>query len=163
MVAKVYFWLMIIFGCGCFTNQNALGLLDVPQINEAPDEVSNSSNELSTNDSSLDLIALKMRFKQQDNPYGEIYDLKNYAFVVSNNSRICPEQNCKFDIEETSLNPQPGTSRYGVSGTMKVDTGDVKKIFGIYSDFTPTEEREKNGQTIETVEGDFSNWKRTRE
>ena len=96
-----------------------------------------------------------MRFKQQDNPYGEIYDLKNYAFVVSNNSRICPEQNCKFDIEETSLNPQPGTSRYGVSGTMKVDTGDVKKIFGIYSDFTPTEEREKNGQTIETVEGTF--------
>ena len=82
-------------------------------------------------------------------------DLKNYAFVVSNNSRICPEQNCKFEIEKTDLSPQIGTSGYGVGGTMKVDTGDVKKIFGIYSDFTPIEEREKNGQTIETVEGIF--------
>jgi hypothetical protein len=38
---------------------------------------------------------------------------------------------------------------------MKVDTGDVKKIFGISSDFKRTEEREQNDQRIETVEGTF--------
>ena len=38
---------------------------------------------------------------------------------------------------------------------MKIDKGDVKKILGIYSIFRPTEEREENGQKIETVEGTF--------
>ena len=48
-----------------------------------------------------------------------------------------------------------GIRDIGVSGTMKVNNGNTKKINGLYSSFRPTEEREENGQKIENVEGTF--------
>jgi len=130
--------------------QSVIGLLDISSLNYT-DKVSNSVDNSSIGNSVLDMIATKMEFKQ--NKFGS--DLKNYAFVVSNNSRICPEQNCTIEFEETNLSPTLGVSGYAVHGTIKLDFGDVKKIHGIYSWFQPTEERKVNKDIIETVEGNL--------
>lgn len=110
---------------------------------------------LSVNDMPENTILTKMTFKQNENQVAkvfELYDLLDYTFVAGKNSEICPVQNCGFELEEMSLTTTEG---YGLIGTMKVDIGNVKKILGIYSDFKPTEEREEQGQKIETVEGTF--------
>ena len=141
---------LVLFGCGYLSYQSVIGSLDISPLKYTDYEVSNAVDNLSINNSFPDMIATKMKFKQ-DKFFG--YGLKDYAFVVSNNSRICPEQNCKFEFEKTNLSPTSGVSGYAFSGTIKLDIGDVKKILGIYSDFRPTEEREVNKDIIEIVEG----------
>ena len=79
----------------------------------------------------------------------------DYAFIVSNNSRLCPDENCKFEFKETDLTPQSGSNDITVSGVMRIDTGEVTKILNAYSRFQPVEERQENGKTIQTIEGTF--------
>jgi hypothetical protein len=76
------------------------------------------------------MFATKMKFggKQQGVLDMLIYSLKDQSFVVSNNSRICPDQNCKFQFKDTDLVYQPGSNDITLDGTIKVDTGDVTKI-----------------------------------
>ena len=45
-----------------------------------------------------------------------IYALRDQSFVVSNNSRICPEQNCEFQFKDTGLVYQPGSNRSALDG-----------------------------------------------
>lgn len=85
-----------------------------------------------------------------------IYTLKDQNFVVSNNSRICPAQNCEFEFKDTDLVYQPGSNRITMDGNMKVDTGDVTKISEISLDIQPVEASEEDGDKTEIVQGTFS-------
>ena len=138
-----------VLGISPAANRTGSQILVVNQTNPETSDIPRTS---SVNTPSLDKIAIKMKFEQQENGL-ESYNLKDFTLAVNNNSRMCPEQHCKFEFEETSLNPT--LPDYGINGMMKIDKGDVKKILGIYSSFRPTEEREENGQKIETVEGTF--------
>lgn len=146
------FWVCVIAACGYISYQSAFALIEIPAL-EDEDEVPSSIDTLGVNDSSPDMIATKMKFDGEKSKFSNLvsYNLEDYAFVVSNNSRICPEHNCKFELEDVTLYSKGD----GLQGTIKVDKGDVKKIFGIYSRFKATEEREEKGQTITTVEGTF--------
>lgn len=84
-----------------------------------------------------------------------VYSLKDQSFVVSNNSRICPDQNCKFQFKDTDLVYQPGSNDITLDGTIKVDTGDVTKINKFFSRLQPIEAREHNGVKTEIVQGTF--------
>jgi len=84
-----------------------------------------------------------------------IYSLKDQNFVVNNNNRICPDQNCKFEFKDTDLVYQPGSNDITLDGTMKVDTGDVTKINKFYSRLQPTEARDQNDVKTEIVQGTF--------
>ena len=55
-----------------------------------------------TSNSQLDKIAINMTFEQEENEFSENYNLKDYDIAVSNKSRICPEQNCEYEFEETA-------------------------------------------------------------
>jgi hypothetical protein len=103
------------------------------------------------------MIATKMKFGDKEElPLDmAIYKLKDQSFVVGNNSRICPDQNCKFQFKDTDLVYQPGSNDITMDGNMKVDTGDVVKINKFYSRLQPTEAREQNGIKTETVVGTF--------
>ncbi len=113
------------------------------------------SQKFITNDSSVDQIATKMTFKETNNPYIKIYNLKDSSFVVSKNSRFCINQNCKFEFTNTDLVYQTGSNDITVSGTMKIDNGEIKKILNIESRFQPLDEREENGKTVESITGTF--------
>jgi len=103
------------------------------------------------------MIATKMKFGDKyEGPLDmAIYSLKDQNFVVSNNSRICPDQNCKFQFKDTDLVYQPGSNDITMEGSLKVDTGEVTKINKFFSRLQPTEAREQNGPKTETVEGTF--------
>ena len=104
-----------------------------------------------------DMIATQMKFGDgRDSVLDmKIYNLKDQSFVVSNNSRICPDQNCKFQFKDTDLVYQPGSNDITMEGTLKVDTGVVTKINKFFSRLQPTEAREQNGLKTETVQGTF--------
>jgi len=140
-------------------NNNIL-IYGVSQSNNAvslPTPISDNqlqNQEFITNVSSLDKIATEMKFKQ-NRLIKEYYDLSDYTyFKISENSRICPNQNCKFELDKITLTPA-GINGLGLGGIIKVDTGNVKKILNIYSDFQPREERVVNGEKIETIDGTF--------
>lgn len=128
--------------------QSTNALLEVPSLNES----ATSSGVINS-----DMIATKMNFGDKNDVGFDmlIYKLKDQSFIVGNNSRICPNQDCKFQFKDTNLVYQPGSNDITVDGTMKVDTGDVTKIDKFFSRLQPTEAREQNGLKIETVEGTF--------
>lgn len=118
------------------------------------------SREQSTTNSevnSSDMISTTMKFGDKEKGVIDmlIYKLKDQSFIVGNSSRICPDQDCKFQFKDTDLVYQPGSSDITLDGTMKVDTGGVTKITKFFSRIQPTESREQNGAKIETVEGTF--------
>ncbi len=129
-------------------NSNSPILLEVPSLNES---ATNSGI------SNPDMIATQMKFGDgRDSVLDmKIYNLKDQSFVVSNNSRICPDQNCKFQFKDTDLVYQPGSNDITMEGTLKVDTGVVTKINKFFSRLQPTEAREQNGLKTETVQGTF--------
>lgn len=128
--------------------QSVFALLEIPSLNES---------DASTDAESADMIALKMKFgdKQEGVLDMLIYSLKDQNFVVSNNSEICPDQNCKFEFKDTDMAYQPGSNRITLDGQMKVKTGDVTKINKFYADFSPIQESEQNGLKTEIVQGTF--------
>jgi len=134
--------------CGYSLYQSTFALLEVPSLNE-------SASNMDTN--KADMIATKMKFggKSQGPLDMLIYSLKDQSFVVGNNSRICPDQNCKFQFKDTDLVYQPGSNDITLDGTLKMNTGDVTKITKFFSRIHPTEAREQNGVKTETVQGAF--------
>lgn len=148
----------------------------VPSENIQPSSVSEITNEASQDQSTFtqqvpslnetatdtgvdnsDMIATQMKFGDKEESVLDmlIYSLQDQNFIVGNNSRICPDQNCKFDFKDTELVYQPGSNDITMEGTMKVDTGDVTKVNKFFSRLQPTEAREQDGQKIETVQGTF--------
>jgi len=140
--------ILTIAACGYSLYQSTFALLEVPSLNE-------SSTNTTSNTSHM--FASKMKFggKQQGVLDMLIYSLKDQRFVVSNNSRICPDQNCKFQFKDTDLVYQPSSNDITLDGTIKVNTGDVTKINKFFSRLQPTEAREQNGVKTETVQGTF--------
>ena len=130
-------------------DQSTFTQVEVPSLNETA---------IDTGDYNSDSIATKMRFGDKEGPlFGDmlIYKLQDQNFVVSENSKICPDQNCKFEFKDTDLVYQPGSNDITLDGTMKVHTGDITKINKFSSRFHPTDAQELNGLKTETVQGYF--------
>ena len=140
---------IILSACGYLFYQSSLALIEVTTLNNSA-----TSGETDTSDE----IALKMRFGDKEQSLLDmlIYSLKDHSFVVGNNSRICPEQNCNFEFKDTDLVYQPGSNRITMDGNMKVKSGDVTKINEFNMDIQPTEARENEGDKTEIVRGTFS-------
>jgi hypothetical protein len=82
--------------CGYLLYQSGFALLEVPSIGEfASDTQSDKTDE----------IAFKMKFggKTQGVLDMLVYTLKDESFVVSDNSRICPQQDCQFQFKDADL------------------------------------------------------------
>jgi hypothetical protein len=127
--------------------QSTFALLKVHPLNESATSASVDT----------DIIAIEMKFGDKSEGVLDmlIYSLKDQNFAVSNNSRICPDQNCKFEFKDTDLVYQPGSNDITLDGTIKMKTGDVTKISKFSSRIHPTEAREHNGIKTEIVQGTF--------
>lgn len=146
----VYLLFTCAFGApGFLLYQSTFALLDIPSLNQ-----SNTNIQEDTSDE----IALKMEFGNKEEGVLDmlIYTLKDQNFVVNNNSRICPAQNCEFEFKDTDLVYQPGSNRITMDGNMKVGIEDVTKISEISLDIQPVEASEEDGVKTEIVQGTFS-------
>jgi hypothetical protein len=141
-----------------------LGFL-VPALTQITFAISMLDTESTTgaqpgNITGMDQITLKAQMKPDeflaDNGY---YQVKKFGFVASNNSEICPSNNCKYTVENGQLRSNKVTGGYVFRGQIKVTTeeSDVKKskFYDFRVNLDKTGEEERNGETLQSLGGTF--------
>ena len=143
------------------TVQIAIAQTEIPMQNVGNE----SNNETVTNTTSsgfgTEQLTLKAEMKPSSNQFlGEGYfDIKNFGFVPSAGSEICPQNNCKYTVENGQFSPNTYSGGYTFEGRLKVTTqeGDVKKskFYDFRVDLDKTSEEERNGEILQSLEGTF--------
>jgi len=119
------------------------------------------SNNATAFNSETEQMQLRAEMKPSSNQFlGEGYfDIKKFDFIPSNGSEICPTNNCKYTVENGQLSPNSFSGGYTFEGRLKVTTQeqDVKKskFYNFNVDLDKTSEEERNGETIQSLEGTF--------
>ena len=126
---------------------------------------SESGNDTSTGTDSSDgveLMSLKAQLKPHENEgLADLdwYQLKKFGFVASNNSEICPLDNCKYTVENGQFSPNTSTGGYTFQGKLKVTTqeDDAKKskFYNFFVVLDKIGEEEANGKILQTLGGMF--------
>ena len=156
--------LVHIIGLGFLISQPAqmtVAQVDIP-LEKVGGESNNetASNTTSTN-SGTEQITLKAEMKPHSNqfmPEG-YFEIKNFGFVPSEGSEICPTNNCKYSVENGQFSPNTYSGGYTFEGRLKVTTqeGDIKKskFYDFNVNLDKTSEEERNGETLQFLEGTF--------
>jgi hypothetical protein len=128
------------------------------------EEVGNESeNETrtETDPDGLEQMTLKAQLKPHENEFladDGYYEIKKFGFVSSNGSELCSSNDCKYGVEEGQFNPN-FSGGYSFSGKLKVTTqdGEVKKskFYNFDVSFDKTGEEERDGETLQFLEGTF--------
>ena len=115
-----------------------------------------------SSDSGLEEMVLKAQFKPDENQFlakDGYYQVQKFNFVASNDSEICPLNNCKYGVQNTQFRPNSVSSGYVFEGRLTVTTIEdgVKKSEFYYFNvgFDKTSEKEINGLNIQILEAPF--------
>jgi len=121
-----------------------------------------TSNKQNSSDSGLEKMTLISQFKPEENEFlakDGYYEVQRFDFVASNDSQICPLNNCKYGVENTQFRPNSISGGYVFEGRLSVTTiedGVEKSEFYYFNvGFDKTSEMEKNGTTIQILETSF--------
>jgi hypothetical protein len=113
----------------------------------------NSSN------SGLEQMVLKTEFKPDENQFlaeDGYYQVQKFGFIVSNSSKICPLNNCKYSVQNTQFRPNSVGEGYVFEGRLTViavEDGVEKSEFYYFNvGFDKKSEEERNGATIQFLE-----------
>ena len=134
--------------------------VDIP-LESIGDESNNvTASNTTSSISGTEQINLKAEMKPHSNqfmPEG-YFEIKKFGFVPSDGSEICPPNNCKYTVEDGQLSPGYNGG-YSFSGKLKVTTqeGDVKKskFYDFNTSLDKVSEEERNGETLQFLEGTF--------
>jgi hypothetical protein len=117
-----------------------------------------------TNDTSNqgeDQITLKAELKPDDNQFlaeDGYYDIRKFGFVASNGSELCPQNNCKYGVEQGQFNPDY-SGGYSFDGRLKVtieeDDAKKSKFYDFSVSLAKTSEEERDGEILQFLEGSF--------
>jgi hypothetical protein len=115
-----------------------------------------------SSDSRLEQMVLKAQFKPDENQFlanDGYYQIQKFNFVASNDSEICPLNNCKYGVQNTQFRPNSVSAGYVFEGRLTVTTIEdgVKKSEFYYFNvgFDKTSEKEINGSNIQILEAPF--------
>lgn len=107
-----------------------------------------------------DQIKILGQFIPDDNDYtNTIYNIKKFEMSVSNNSQICPSNNCKFQFTGGNLNQNSiSPNLYYILGILRVgiqeDSETMRyKVYDIDINFKVFETLEKPKEIIHFVDG----------
>ena len=107
-------------------------------------------------------MVLKAQFKPDANQFlanDGYYQVQKFNFVASNDSEICPLNNCKYGVQNTQFRPNSVSGGYVFEGRLTVTTSEdgVKKSEFYYFNvgFDKTSEKEINGMNIQILEAPF--------
>jgi hypothetical protein len=110
----------------------------------------------------LEQMVLKAQFKPDENQFlaeDGYYQVQKFSFFVSNDSKICSLNNCKYGVENTQFRPNSVSGGYVFEGRLTVTTVEdgVKKSEFYYFNvgFDKTSEKEINGTNIQILEAPF--------
>jgi hypothetical protein len=115
-----------------------------------------------SSDSRLEQMVLKAQFKPDENQFlakDGYYQIQKFNFVASNDSEICPLNNCKYGVQNTQFRPNSVSAGYTIEGRLTVTTiedGVMKSEFYYFNvGFDKTSEKEINGSNIQILEAPF--------
>ena len=107
-----------------------------------------------------DEIKILAQFEPDDSKYTEYtYTIKNFIMISSNNSQICPSNNCHFQFKDGNLRQNSFSSNlYSLSGILRIGTpegsGDMRyQVYDMKAEFKIYETLEKSNATIHYVDG----------
>jgi hypothetical protein len=112
-----------------------------------------------SSDSGLEQMVLKAQFKLDENQFlaeDGYYQVQKFNFVASNDSEICPLNNCKYSVQNTQFRPNSVGKGYVFEGRLTViavEDGIEKSDFYYFNvGFDKKSEEERNGMTIQFLE-----------
>lgn len=138
---------------------NALEIPDVENNDEPSDENLSAITNVNetTND---DEFALKVTLDKQDSLVDNfiMYEVEGFGLNVSPNSKICPTNNCEFELEDGKLS-SVFAGQYLFNGVLKVgveeEEGTRSNVMSISSSLNIRETLENDDTTTEFLTGDF--------
>jgi len=130
-------------------------------VDESNNQTAGSTTGTDSGDGTgIEQFTLKALMKPSSNQFlKDYFDVKKFGFVASNGSEICPQNNCKYTVEDGQISPGY-SGDYFFEGKLKVTTqeGDTKKskFYDFSEFFDKISEEERNGQTVEMLGGKLS-------
>lgn len=106
-------------------------------------------------------IIIDAEFSEDDNEFTDnTYEMEDYSVVTSQNSQLCPTNDCTIEIEDGELSQNMFNSQlYGWDGIMNVgreENGGVRSsVYDLSSSMTVDEKFEKDDVTTLYVSGDL--------
>lgn len=136
--------------------------VDIP-LEEVGNEPENgtATDTSDTSNQGEEQITLKAELKPDDNQFlaeDGYYDIRKFGFVASNGSELCPQNNCKYGVEQGQFNPDY-SGGYSFDGRLKVtiedDDAKKSKFYDFSASLAKTSEEERDGETLQFLEGTF--------
>ena len=107
-------------------------------------------------------MVLKAQFKPDENQFlakDGYYQVQKFNFVASNDSEICPLNDCKYGVQNTQFSPNSVSVGYVFEGRLTaitIEDGVKKSEFYYFNvGFDKTSEKEINGTNIQILKAPF--------
>jgi hypothetical protein len=135
------------------TISNAFGQsLQVPEFKSKSTVESNTITENNLREE----IALKVQFEPHENQFladNDWYQISDFAFTASNNSKLCPSLSCEYGLIDGEMREAFATGEKSLDGKFIINTGESKKIFDVRANWEAVKERDVNGDLSQLIEG----------
>ena len=122
---------------------------------QTPDFQSNSNIEKSEiMDNTQAELATKIQLVPHENEYlDDYYQVSDFVFVLSNSSQLCPSGNCKYELEDGTMQAERISGERLLAGRITIDTGDSKNMMELRASWKTVDEIEKNGENVRVLKG----------
>ena len=99
-------------------------------------------------------IAMKVLLEPHENKYlKDWYQSSDFEFIAGNTSELCSSGTCEYELESGVMAEAFVPSERSLTGIFNVDTGVSKKLMNLSSTWKAVEELERDGETVQVIEG----------
>jgi len=114
----------------------------------------NTFSHTETKDNTQPELAAKVQLVPHENEFlHDYYQVSDFVFVLSNSSQLCPSGNCKYKLEDGTMQAESISDQRSLAGRITIDTGESKKAMELRASWKTVEEIEKNGENVKVIKG----------
>ena len=114
----------------------------------------NTFSQTETKDNTQPELAAKVQLVPHENEFlDDYYQVSDFAFELSNSSQLCPSGNCKYKLEDGTMQAERIPNQRSLAGRITIDTGESKKAMELRASWKTVEEIEKNGENVKVING----------
>ena len=103
-------------------------------------------------------FVMKVQLKPHENEFARAdgrYQVSDFAIAISNSSKLCPVNNCVFDLAGGEMSGEVTPGERALDGKLRIETGDSTKIMDLYADLQTVEERQQDGENVQVIQGEL--------
>jgi hypothetical protein len=114
----------------------------------------NTFSQTETKDNTQPELAAKVQLVPHENEFlDDYYQVSDFVFELSNSSQLCPSGNCKYNLEDGTMQAERIPDQRSLAGRITIDTGESKKAMELRASWKTVEEIEKNGENVKVING----------